>query len=138
MTGAQADGEAEAGGGKLKVLSFGGNGNIGSAVLAAMIQAGRFDIVMTTRGGWHWDSDTRIGANIFTACLENIFTVATDPGPHVRTVKCNRDYQPPCAADSNATDCDINAVRQCKELMEVITETERSGLAWCSDVPSPR
>ena len=104
VTGAQADGEAEAeaGGGKLKVLSFGGNGNIGSAVLyctvlyctvlyctvlylgngnigsavlAAMIRAGRFDIVMTTRGGWHWDSDTRIGANIFTACLENIFTV---------------------------------------------------------------
>ena len=93
-----------------------------------MIRAGRFDIVMTTRGGWHWDSDTRIGANIFTAYLENIFTVATDPGPHVRTVKCNRDYQPPCAADSNATDCDINAVRQCKELMEVITETERSDL----------
>ena len=77
MTGAQADGEAEAGagGGKLKVLSFGGNGNIGSAVLAAMIRAGGFDIVMTTRGGWHWDSDTRIGANIFTAYLENIFTV---------------------------------------------------------------
>ena len=46
----------------------------------------------------------------------------------MRTVKCNRDYQPPCAADSNATDCDINAVRQCKELMEVITETERSDL----------
>ena len=71
MTGAEADGEAEAeagaGGGKLKVLSFGGNGNIGSAVLAAMIQAGGFDIVMTTRGGWHWDSDTRIGANIFIA-----------------------------------------------------------------------
>ena len=69
MTGAESDGEAEAeaGGGKLKVLSFGGNGNIGSAVLAAMIQAGGFDIVMTTRGGWHWDSDTRIGANIFIA-----------------------------------------------------------------------
>ena len=46
----------------------------------------------------------------------------------MRTVKCNRDYQPPCAADTNATDCDINAVRQCKELMEVITETERSDL----------
>ena len=83
VTGAQADGdteaEPEAGGGKLKVLSFGGNGNIGSAVLAAMIQAGGFDIVMTTRGGWHWDSDTRIGANIFTACLENIFTVRPRP-----------------------------------------------------------
>ena len=46
---------------KMKVLSFGGNGNIGSAVLAKMIETERFDIVMTTRGGWHWDSDTRIG-----------------------------------------------------------------------------
>ena len=46
---------------KLKVLSFGGNGNIGSAVLAKMIETNKFDIVMTTRGGWHWDSDTRIG-----------------------------------------------------------------------------
>ena len=46
---------------RLKVLSFGGNGNIGSAVLAAMIAEDRFDITMTTRGGWHWDSDTRIG-----------------------------------------------------------------------------
>ena len=47
--------------GKLKVLSFGGNGNIGSAVLAKMIETDMYDIVMTTRGGWHWDSDTRIG-----------------------------------------------------------------------------
>ena len=46
---------------KLKVLSFGGNGNIGSAVLSKMIETNKFDIVMTTRGGWHWDSDTRIG-----------------------------------------------------------------------------
>ena len=69
MTGAQADGE----GGKLKVLSFGGNGNIGSAVLAAMIRAGRFDIVMTTRGGWHWDSDTRIGRKYFYSVLRKYF-----------------------------------------------------------------
>lgn len=46
---------------RLKVLSFGGNGNIGSAVLAALIAEDKFDIIMTTRGGWHWDSDTRIG-----------------------------------------------------------------------------
>ena len=46
---------------RLKVLSFGGNGNIGSAVLASLIAEDRFDITMTTRGGWHWDSDTRIG-----------------------------------------------------------------------------
>ena len=56
---------------RLKVLSFGGNGNIGSAVLAAMIQEDRFDITMTTRGGWHWDSDTRIGGDMMIAlpCL---------------------------------------------------------------------
>ena len=50
---------------KLKVLSFGGNGNIGSAVLARMIETDNFDIVMTTRGGWHWDSDTRIGQSVY-------------------------------------------------------------------------
>lgn len=94
---------------RLKVLSFGGNGNIGSAVLASLIAEDRFDIIMTTRGGWHWDSDTRIG-------------------PYVRTVKCNRDYQPACAADKNATDCDINAVHQCEELMGIIRETERFDL----------
>ena len=46
---------------KIKILSFGGNGNIGSAVLSSLIKTGQFEIVMTTRGGWHWDSDTRIG-----------------------------------------------------------------------------
>ena len=91
---------------KIKVLSFGGNGNIGSAVLSSLIKTGQFDIVMTTRGGWHWDSDSRIG-------------------PHVETVKCNRDYQPPCAADKNATDCDINAIRQCKDLINIIQKTEK-------------
>jgi len=90
----------------IKILSFGGNGNIGSAVLASLIQTGEFEIVMTTRGGWHWDSDTRIG-------------------PHVQTVKCNRDYQPPCAADKNATDCDINAIRQCPDLLSIIEKTEK-------------
>jgi len=89
-----------------KVLSFGGNGNIGSAVLKTMIDSGAYDIVMSTRGSWHWDSEERIG-------------------PHVRYVKCNRDYQPACAADANATDCDINAIKQCTELMEIITETEK-------------
>lgn len=93
-------------GNKLKLLSFGGNGNIGSAVLSSLIETGQYEIVMTTRGGWHWDSDTRIG-------------------PHVTTVKCNRDYQPPCAADKNATDCDINAVRQCPELVKIINQTDK-------------
>ena len=46
---------------KIKILSFGGNGNIGSAVLSSLIKTDQFEIVMTTRGGWHWDSDSRIG-----------------------------------------------------------------------------
>eukprot|EP00092_Neocalanus_flemingeri_P007876 GFUD01008502.1.p1 GENE.GFUD01008502.1~~GFUD01008502.1.p1 ORF type:complete len:411 (-),score=89.31 GFUD01008502.1:138-1370(-) len=91
---------------RLKVLSFGGNGNIGSAVLKRMIDSGSYDIVMSTRGSWHWDSEERIG-------------------PFVRFVKCNRDYQPACAADANATDCDINAIKQCKELFEIIQETDK-------------
>jgi len=91
---------------KLKVLSFGGNGNIGSAVLKSMIDIGTYDIVMVTRGNWHWDSEERIG-------------------PHVQTIQCDRDFQPACAADENATDCDINALKQCKDLMEIIDATEK-------------
>ena len=49
---------------RLKVLSFGGNGNIGSAVLKTMIDSGSYDIVMSTRGSWHWDSEERIGPNV--------------------------------------------------------------------------
>ena len=49
----------------------------------------------------------------------------SSPGPHVETVKCNRDYQPPCAADKNATDCDINAIRQCPDLLSIIERTEK-------------
>ena len=91
---------------KLKVLSFGGNGNIGSAVLKSMIDIGTYDIVMVTRGNWHWDSEERMG-------------------PHVQTIKCDRDFQPACAADENATDCDINALKQCKDLMKIIDATEK-------------
>ena len=61
VTGQMEDNGEEGEEQRMKVLSFGGNGNIGSAVLAKMIETERFDIVMTTRGGWHWDSDTRIG-----------------------------------------------------------------------------
>ena len=63
----EAGNRAEA---RLKVLSFGGNGNIGSAVLASLIHEDRADIIMTTRGGWHWDSDTRIGGVIISVTAE--------------------------------------------------------------------
>ena len=63
----EAGNRAEA---RLKVLSFGGNGNIGSAVLASLIHEDRADIIMTTRGGWHWDSDTRIGGVINSVSAE--------------------------------------------------------------------
>ena len=63
----EAGNRAEA---RLKVLSFGGNGNIGSAVLASLIHEDRADIIMTTRGGWHWDSDTRIGGAISSVSAE--------------------------------------------------------------------
>ena len=63
----EAGNRAEA---RLKVLSFGGNGNIGSAVLASLIHEDRADIIMTTRGGWHWDSDTRIGGVISSVSAE--------------------------------------------------------------------
>ena len=44
---------------RLNVLSFGGNGNIGSSVLSAMIEADKFDITMVSRGSWYWDSGDR-------------------------------------------------------------------------------
>lgn len=106
VTHGQAEEEAR----KIKVLSFGGNGNIGSSVLARLIAEGGYDIVVTSRGNWHWDSEKRIA-------------------PHVRSVICDRNYQPACAAETNKTEeCDINAIRQCSDLMEIIEETDKFDL----------
>ena len=62
-------------------------------------------VVLVSRGKWHWDSAARIK-------------------PRVRAVTCDRQYEPACAAETNNTaECDINALRQCPELKEILEST---------------
>jgi len=91
---------------KFKVLTFGGNGNIGSSTVKQLLDDGRFDISIVTRGSWHWDAKERIK-------------------PFVQEFVCDRDYQPECASNKTATDCDINAVRQCSDLLQFIKATDK-------------
>jgi len=92
---------------RYQILSFGGNGNIGSAVLSQILDTLEADVTVCSRGSWHWDSEKRIA-------------------PRVQLVKCNRKYEPACAAETNKTEeCDINALRQCPDLMQVIETTEK-------------
>jgi len=92
---------------RYQILSFGGNGNIGSAVLARLLDTMEADVTVSSRGSWHWDAEKRIA-------------------PRVQLVKCNRKYEPACAAETNKTEeCDINALRQCPDLMQVIESTDK-------------
>lgn len=90
---------------KQTVLAFGGNGNIGSSTLSQLLETEKFAITIVTRGKWHWDSEKRIA-------------------PFVDQLTCNREYEPECASNKTAVDCDINAVRQCPELFDLISKTE--------------
>ena len=57
---------AQAGGvGKRNILSFGGNGMIGSAVLDRLIKMEIYNITMVSRGSWHYDSNIRIKVTSF-------------------------------------------------------------------------
>ena len=88
---------------KKKILSFGGNGNIGSEVLVRLIDQEDYDITMVSRGNWHFDSAIRIM-------------------PKVKNAICDRAKEAACAAED--PNCDINSLKNCTELMEVINETE--------------
>ena len=44
---------------KKKVLSFGGNGMIGSEVMHMMAEEGGYDVTLVSRGNWHFDSAER-------------------------------------------------------------------------------
>lgn len=88
---------------KKKVLSFGGNGNIGSEVMTMMIAEGDYDITIVSRGNWHFDAGVRVM-------------------PYVNSIICDRSTDAPCAGEE---DCDINTLHYCKELMEVVNATEK-------------
>lgn len=84
---------------KKKVLSFGGNGMIGSAVLHQMIKTKEYDITLVSRGNWHYDSRVRIK-------------------PHVEAVVCDRNQVPTC------DNCSINALDHCQDLVRVVSEAK--------------
>ncbi|XP_023346259.1 uncharacterized protein LOC111715202 isoform X2 [Eurytemora carolleeae] len=90
---------------KKKLLSFGGNGNIGSSTLTQLIETDEYDITIVTRGKWHWDSEQRVK-------------------PFVHQLTCDRNFEPECASNKTAVDCDINAIRQCPELLSFIRNTD--------------
>ena len=73
---------------KLKILSFGGNGMIGSETLTSLIATGDYDITLVSRGNWPYDADTRVQ-------------------PHVKHVECDRSEGfktcPELMADIDAT-----------------------------------
>lgn len=82
-----------------KILSFGGNGMIGSAVLTRLISSKLYNITLISRGHWHYDSAIRIK-------------------PYVHAIVCDRNKIPKC------DNCSINALSHCNELMQVINETD--------------
>ena len=99
------------------ILSFGGNGNIGSAVLHRLISKAKErgkhipDIILVSRGTWHFDNADRIR-------------------PHVHNVVCDRAFEPKCddvkPPTTNATgSCDINSLRHCKDLMKIVNDTKK-------------
>ena len=52
--------------GKKNLLSFGGNGMIGSAVLDRLIKTDAYFVTMVSRGSWHYDSNLRIKVTRFS------------------------------------------------------------------------
>ena len=86
-----------------KILSFGGNGMIGSEVLSRLLARGPHDITVVSRGNWPFDSAERVR-------------------PHVRAVKCDRAKDAECAG---LPDCDINTLHYCADLMAVVNATDR-------------
>ena len=87
-----------------KILSFGGNGNIGSEVLHTMIESGGHDITLVSRGSWHFDAGVRIM-------------------PYVKTVICDRGGEPGSGIDGG-TDVG-NPLKNCTELMEIVEKTDK-------------
>ena len=88
---------------RVKILSFGGNGMIGSEVLSRLLARGLYDVTVVSRGNWPFDSGERIR-------------------PHVNAVKCDRAKDADCAG---MPDCDINTLHYCADLMAVINGTDR-------------
>jgi nucleoside-diphosphate-sugar epimerase len=91
----------------VKILSFGGNGMIGSEVLSRLFardDGTDYEVTLVSRGNWPFDSAERIMPNL------------------KRAVVCDRAKDAECAG---LEDCDINTLHYCKELMEVVNATER-------------
>ena len=73
-----------------QILSFGGNGMIGSEVLTRLIkeEGTDYNITLVSRGSWHFDNGVRVM-------------------PYVNAVVCDRNRDAPCAG---LEDCDINTI----------------------------
>ena len=77
-----------------RILSFGGNGMIGSATLHRLLQKQNYNITLIHRGNWIYDSNVRIK-------------------PHVTPIICDRNKVPKC------DNCTINALKNCSDLIQI-------------------
>ena len=85
-----------------RILSFGGNGMIGSETLHQLLQKKNYNITMIHRGNWLYDSKVRIQ-------------------PFVTPIICDRNKVPNC------DNCSINALKNCTLLNEIIEEAKNDG-----------
>ena len=85
--------------GKKKILSFGGNGNIGSEVLFRLINdpQDQYEIYLVSRGNWYWDTKERIA-------------------PFVTHINCDRGDE----KNGNG-----NPLQKCPALIKLIRETDQ-------------
>ncbi|XP_040578642.1 uncharacterized protein [Lepeophtheirus salmonis] len=90
---------------KKSILSFGGNGNIGSEVLYQLISTKEYDDIYTVfrSGEWYFDNGERVA-------------------PKVTYLSCDRAKDPPCP--ENEDPCDINSLKLCPDLFKIMNKTE--------------
>ena len=82
-----------------RILSFGGNGMIGSETLHRLLQKKNYNITLVHRGNWFYDSKLRIQ-------------------PFVTPIICDRNKVPKC------DNCTINALKNCSVLNEIVQEAK--------------
>ena len=84
-----------------RILSFGGNGMLGSATLHRLLQKENYNITLIHRGNWFYDSNVRIK-------------------PYVKSIICDRNKVPKC------DNCTINALKNCPDVVQIVEEAKIS------------
>lgn len=98
---------------KKKILSFGGNGMIGSEVVHQMLgdsNSEEYEISVVSRGSLNYDSEVRVM-------------------PFVESLICDRNRQPPGCGGADYSEAnyssECNALRLCEDLVQKVASTDR-------------